>query len=99
MSLNGGHWLATLLLGIVVLDLGVQGAHVTNLAVIYRTRPQARGRLTTAYMTSVFLGGVAGSAASGAAYSAAGWLGVTAAGAAFSAAALILWAVRLVSAR
>ncbi len=96
MALAGGHWLITLLLGIVVLDLGVQGAHVTNLAVVYRARPEARSRLTTAYMTSVFLGGVAGSASSGAAYAAGGWPAVTATGAAFSAAALLLWARTLI---
>jgi predicted MFS family arabinose efflux permease len=93
MSAGGGHQLAALIVGILVLDLGVQGAHVTNLAVIYRRRPEARSRLTTAYMVSVFLGGVAGSAASGAAYAAGGWMAVTSTGAAFTGAAIVLWAV------
>jgi hypothetical protein len=55
-------------------------------------RPEARSRITTAYMTSVFLGGVAGSAASGAAFAGGGWGAVTATGAVFSGLALLLWA-------
>ena len=93
LGVHGGHLLAALVAGVVVLDLGVQGAHVTNLAVALRLRPAARSRITTAYMTSVFLGGVVGSAASGAAFAAGGWGAVVLTGAAFSATALATWAV------
>lgn len=93
LGLNGGQWLAALVVGVVVLDLAVQGAHVTNLAVALRLRPQARSRITTAYMSSVFLGGVAGSAASGAAFAAGGWTAVALTGAAFSGLALAVWAL------
>ena len=99
LAAHGGHWLVTLVLGVVVLDLGVQGAHVTNLAVAYRLRPEARSRITTAYMTSVFLGGVAGSAASGAAFAGGGWSAVAATGAAFSGAAFLFWALSTVKDR
>jgi hypothetical protein len=99
LGADGGHWLAALVLGVVVLDLGVQGAHVTNLAVSYRLRPEARSRITTAYMTSVFLGGVAGSAASGAAFAAGGWTAVAITGAVFSGSALVLWVVAGLAAR
>jgi predicted MFS family arabinose efflux permease len=92
LGVHGGHWLIALVAGVVVLDLGVQGAHVTNLAVSLRLRPEARSRITTAYMTSVFLGGVAGAAASGAAFSAGGWTAVALTGAGFSGLALLLWA-------
>jgi cyanate permease len=57
----GGSSIVALIAGIVVLDLGVQGAQVSNQAVIYRLRPEARSRLTTAYMASFFVGGVVGS--------------------------------------
>jgi predicted MFS family arabinose efflux permease len=93
LGVDGGHRLVALVAGVVVLDLGVQGAHVTNLAVALRLRPAARSRITTAYMTSVFLGGVAGSAASGAAFAAGGWGGVVLTGSAFSGTALAIWAV------
>lgn len=76
IAVNSGHDLATLIAGVALLDLAVQGAHVTNLGVIYRLRPEARSRITTVYMTSVFLGGMAGSSASGAALAAGGWSAV-----------------------
>lgn len=91
MALHGGNWVVALVAGIVVLDFGVQGMQVMNLSTIYELRPEARSRLTTAYMTLYLVGGVAGSAASGAAYAVWGWLGVCAVGAAFAAAALAMW--------
>lgn len=45
----------------LVLDLTVQGVHITNQTVIYRIHPDARNRLTAGYMTSYFIGGAAGS--------------------------------------
>lgn len=99
MGWHGGHSLPLLIAGILVLDLGVQGNHVTNLAVIYRLRPESRSRLTTAYFVSVFLGGVAGSAASGAAYAQDSWTGVTLVGAAFTLAALTICAATIATHR
>lgn len=84
----GQHSLTALLAGILVLDMAIQGVHVTNQSSIYRLRPDARSRLTAGYMTSYFIGGAAGSLASAALYTHAGWLGVAAGGAAVSAAAL-----------
>jgi predicted MFS family arabinose efflux permease len=57
----------------VLLDAGVQGAHISNQAAIYRLQPEARSRLTTAYMVSLFLGGVVGSLLAAVFYSAHGW--------------------------
>jgi predicted MFS family arabinose efflux permease len=99
MALHGGHWLFTLLLGVVLLDLGVQGIQVTNLSVIYRLRAEARSRITTAYATSYFVGGFAGSMASAAAYAVAGWGAVCAVGAGIALVALLIWAVDAVTAR
>jgi hypothetical protein len=88
----GGHSLGALLAGIVVLDLGVQGAHISNQTVIYALRAQARSRLTTAYMVSVFVGGLGGSALSAGVYSAGGWAAVCALGALVALAAVLAWA-------
>jgi predicted MFS family arabinose efflux permease len=93
IGLHGGQWLIALVVGVVLLDLGVQGSHVTNLAVLYRLGQAERSRLTTAYMTSVFFGGVVGSAATGLAYAHGGWPAVVVTGAGFTALALLLWAV------
>ena len=83
--------LAAFVLGVVMLDLAIQGIHISNQAAIYRIRPEARNRLTAAYMTSYFLGGAAGSLASATAYSHAGWLGTVGVGAAFSACGGAAW--------
>lgn len=88
---QGERSLAALVVGIVVLDLAVQGAHISNQSEVYRLRPEARSRLTTAYMSVNFTGGVVGSALSAAVYGAGGWPAVCAVGAGFSALALVLW--------
>jgi predicted MFS family arabinose efflux permease len=87
---------ALLVVGIVVLDIGAQGLHITNQGEIYRLRPQARSRLTSAYMVTYFMGGAIGSATSAALYARHGWDGVCVIGAAFALAALCLWAVLLI---
>ncbi|MGU0172299.1 MFS transporter [Escherichia coli] len=70
-----------LIIGILVLDLTVQGVHITNQTVIYRIHPDARNRLTAGYMTSYFIGGAAGSLISASAWQHGGWAGVCLAGA------------------
>jgi predicted MFS family arabinose efflux permease len=87
----GGQWLIALVAGAILLDFGVQGAHVTNFGVIYRLPAETRSRVTTAYMTSVFFGGVVGSASAGAAYSASGWRAVCLAGGLLGVMAVLLW--------
>ncbi|HBM2774601.1 TPA: MFS transporter [Enterobacter hormaechei subsp. xiangfangensis] len=80
-----------LIVGILVLDLTVQGVHITNQTVIYRMKPDARNRLTAGYMTSYFIGGAAGSLISASAWQHAGWTGVCAIGAIVAAINLLVW--------
>ena len=80
-----------LIVGILVLDLTVQGVHITNQTVIYRVKPDARNRLTAGYMTSYFIGGAAGSLISASAGQHAGWTGVCAIGAIVAAINLLVW--------
>jgi predicted MFS family arabinose efflux permease len=80
-----------LIIGILVLDLTVQGVHITNQTVIYRIKPEARNRLTAGYMTSYFIGGAAGSLLSASAWQHAGWAGVCIAGATVAALNLLVW--------
>lgn len=87
----GEYSLWALLVGIVVLDLAVQGVHVTNQTMIYRMMPEARSRLTAGYMTSYFIGGALGSLVSALAYQYAQWIGVSVAGGVLSLLALIIW--------
>jgi predicted MFS family arabinose efflux permease len=91
----GGANVIALIVGILLLDLGAQGIHITNQSEIYRLRPEARSRLTSAYMTIYFVGGALGSATSATIYAVWGWLGVAALGAGFIALALLLWLTEL----
>ena len=91
----GARSVVVLILGIMVLDLGVQGAHIGNQSAIYRLDPDARSRITTAYMSAYFLGGIVCSAFTGALYAADGWGAVCALGAAGSLLALLAWAATL----
>jgi predicted MFS family arabinose efflux permease len=88
--------LAALLVGIVLLDLAVQGLHITNQSEIYRLKPEDRSRLTSAYMTLYFVGGALGSALSTMAYAAYGWVGACVLGAIIGAAAAVVWLFTLI---
>ncbi len=72
--------LAGLIIGLVLLDLGVQAAQIGNQSVIYALAPEARGRVNTFFMTVMFVGGAIGSGAAGAGWLLAGWPAVCAAG-------------------
>ena len=76
--------LAALIAGIVVLDIGTQGMQITNQALIYALRPDARSRINSAYMVCYFVGGAAGSVSAGALFAAAGWGGVCLLGVGFA---------------
>ncbi|MEG0100615.1 MAG: MFS transporter [Citrobacter sp.] len=80
-----------LIIGILILDLTVQGVHITNQTVIYRIHPDARNRLTAGYMTSYFIGGAAGSLISASAWQHAGWAGVCLAGMTVAILNLLVW--------
>lgn len=91
MTALGAHSLAALIVGILLLDLAVQGVHITNQSVIYSQMPEARNRLTSGYMTSYFIGGAFGSLLSASAFHAAGWYGVCAAGVIMTLLNLLIW--------
>jgi predicted MFS family arabinose efflux permease len=90
LALGQGSIIA-LIAGIALLDLGVQGVHISNQSAIYALRPEARSRLTTAYMVFYFLGGAALSAATTALYATVGWSGVCILGAATATVAVGVW--------
>lgn len=84
--------LVLLALSGVLLDLAVQGHQVFSQRVIYGLRADARARINTVFMTTIFLGGAVASAVSGLLHDHYGWTGVTVFGAALPLVALVLWA-------
>src|SRR6202166_3259510 len=89
-----GLWgmIAGLIVGVILLDFGEQGALVSNQHVIYALRPEARNRLYTIFMGGMFVGGAVGSAGASLAWQFAGWTAVCTFGAALVAIALGLHA-------
>ena len=87
-----GFWgaLPGLVLGVIVLDFGVQSSLVSNQHVVFALRPEARSRLNTAFVTGMFVGGAAGSAGATLAWNLAGWPAVCGYGASLAAIALAL---------
>jgi predicted MFS family arabinose efflux permease len=80
-------------IGVVLLDLGIQGAHISNQSEIYRLNPEARNRLTTGYMASYFLGGACGSASAAVSYGVGEWPAVVALGSGVSILCVVIWAL------
>jgi predicted MFS family arabinose efflux permease len=85
------HSTIGLIAAIIVLDLGVQGIHITNQHAIYELAEDARSRLTTAYMVAYFTGGAILSAVTSAVYPSTGWTGVCMIGGASALGALLVW--------
>jgi len=83
--------LAALVAGVVLLDFATQGLHITNQSVIYKLRPEARSRITSAYMSIYFVGGLIGSVGSTDAYASGGWGAVSLLGTTFGAVAIAIW--------
>lgn len=89
------HSILWLVIGVVVIDFGLQAVHVTNQAMIYRVRPDAQSRLTAGYMVFYSIGSALGSSLSTLAYAHAGWIGVCLLGAGIGSLALLFWGLTL----
>lgn len=85
-----------LVVGVLLMDVGVQTVQVAEQGNVLSLLPEARSRLNTLYMVSRFAGGAAGSLAGAFAWSHGGWPAVCAAALGMNALAL---AVHLVAGR
>jgi predicted MFS family arabinose efflux permease len=73
-----GKLMAGLILGVILLDVGVQSGHVANQTRIYALDATARSRLNTVYMVSYFIGGALGSWLGAIFWAYKGWIAVCA---------------------
>lgn len=79
--------LTGLVLGVILLDFGVQIAMVSHQHRVYGLHPAYKSRLNTLYMTTMFLGGAAGSALAALVWRQAAWHGAAILGGALALAA------------
>jgi predicted MFS family arabinose efflux permease len=92
IALTGLSWLvfalaptlSAFVLGVILLDLGVQMALIAHQSVIYALRPEARSRINTVFVTTMFAGGAFGSAAAGLLWQEGGYGAVALLGLAFA---------------
>lgn len=68
--------LLLLVIGVIVLDIGVQAGLVANQTRAFAVDPAAQGRINSLYMTATFSGGALGVAASGWLMTRLGWSGI-----------------------
>lgn len=65
-----------LIIGVIVLDIGVQAGLVSNQTRAFAVDPKAQGRINSLYMTATFFGGAVGATVSGWLMSRFGWMGI-----------------------
>jgi predicted MFS family arabinose efflux permease len=94
-----GNQLWGLIVGVLLLDLGVQGGQIANQSRVYSLVPEARGRLNTVYMVSTFLFGAVGSALGSYGWTLWRWNGVCAVGGGMVLIALAVWGRRRIKER
>ncbi|MDB5136534.1 MAG: transporter [Mucilaginibacter sp.] len=71
-----GHSIIGLIIGVIVLDMGVQATHISNQSIIYALHPEARNRINTIYMVAYFIGGGMGTWLASQAWGYYKWAGV-----------------------
>lgn len=77
-----------LIVGIVLIDLGLQSSHIMNQSDIFEKPTTATNRLNTVYMVSYFIGGSLGTYLGAIGWQYAGWTGVCVVGVTFAVLAL-----------
>ena len=90
------HSIIGLIIGVILIDLGVQGVHITNQNIVFSKNTEARNRVNTIYMVGFFIGGAAGTSFGSLAWNYFGWTGVSVVGLVFSG---VILAVQLLANR
>ncbi|HEY4195976.1 MAG TPA: MFS transporter, partial [Mucilaginibacter sp.] len=84
-----GNFMVGLIIGVIVLDMGVQATHISNQSLIYALQPEARNRINTVYMVTYFIGGGIGTYLASVAWGYAQWTGVCVVGTGLSILAVV----------
>lgn len=71
----GGNSYIWLIVGIILIDIGMQCIQLSNQTGIFSLCPSASNRMNTLFMTTYFIGGSTGTLLSGMAWHVAGWTG------------------------
>jgi predicted MFS family arabinose efflux permease len=79
-----------LIIGVILMDLGVQATHIVNQSIIFSLNADARNRINTVYMVSYFVGGSAGTFMAARVWESYRWPGVCAIGITLSVCALLV---------
>jgi predicted MFS family arabinose efflux permease len=78
LFLFSGHSFTGIIIGVILMDMGVQATHISNQTLIYALKPQARNRINTIYMVTYFVGGSIGTFIAAQAWKYEQWKGVCA---------------------
>jgi len=84
------HSFIGLIIGVIVMDMGVQATHISNQSLIFALRPEARNRINTIYMVTYFIGGGFGTYLAAQAWAHYKWDGVCILGIAVSVIAVVV---------
>jgi len=85
-----GHSIIGLVIGVIILDMGVQATHISNQSIIFALSAEARNRINTIYMVSYFIGGSLGTLLVSSLWGNYHWMGVCITGIALSLIALVV---------
>lgn len=69
-----------LVIGVILVDMGLQSLHITNQNIIFSRNPDARNRINTIYMVGYFIGGAIGTTTGAYAWEFFQWRGVASLG-------------------
>ncbi|MEO6976929.1 MAG: MFS transporter [Mucilaginibacter sp.] len=84
------HSIIGLVIGVIILDMGVQATHISNQSIIFALKPEARNRINTIYMVTYFIGGSIGTSFATQLWKNYQWTGVCITGATLSIITLII---------
>ena len=79
-----GTSIVALVIGVLLIDMGLQSLHITNQNIIFSKNQDARNRINTIYMVGYFIGGALGTITGAYAWQEFGWTGVASLGLIYS---------------